>query len=421
MRETLEAAAKGTRVTSVDGSGAAADRSESRAESRPLKILYHHRTQSRDGQFVHIQELISALQELGHEVRVVEPRHGGATQFGGEPKAARAVKKYIPGHLYELLELVYNVPELVRLLAAGRAFKPDVLYERANIYTLSGLLAAKLLGLRYFLEVNSPLADERGKFGKLRFPRLAAQTERACWRAADIVFPVTQVLSALVQAAGVRRERIVVVPNGVDLRKFTSGDDRAMRRRLSLEGKLVLGFTGFVREWHRANAVIDLLAGPELPANSHFLIVGDGPAKDALYEQARRLNVADRLTITGIVPRDQVARYIECFDIALQPNVVSYASPLKLLEYMALARAIIAPDSANIRELLVHGHNALLVAPDHGTAYADAVKRLAGDAALRAALGAAARQTIFERRLTWDQNARTVAALACASPVRSSS
>jgi glycosyltransferase involved in cell wall biosynthesis len=314
-----------------------------------------------------------------------------------------------------LLELAYSLPEFMRLAAACRAHRPDALYQRANLYMVSGLACARLFGLPYLLEVNAPLTEERGRFGNLRLPALAWLTERAAWRAARHVLPVTDVLARTIERAGVPRGRITVIPNGVDLARFGPGEAVALRRQLSLEGKLVLGFVGFVREWHRADAIVDLLAGPDLPPNSHFLIVGDGPVKASLQDQARRLGVLDRLTITGVVPREVVADYIRCFDIALQPHVVAYASPLKLLEYMALARAVVAPATDNIRELLVHEANALLVAPDDTAAYGAAVCRLARDEALRKRLGAAARFTVLSRNLTWRHNAETVAALAQAA------
>jgi len=380
--------------------------------AQPLKILFSHRTQSQDGQFVHIQELIKALRELGHIVIVVEPRHVKSLKFGGEPRTTRAIKRYLPGFAYELMELAYSVPEFFGLAAAYRAHRPDVLYQRANLYMLSGLMCARLLALPYLLEVNAPLTQERRKFGNLRLPTLAWRVERAAWRAANQVLPVTHVLARIIERAAIPSDRVTVIPNGVDIARFTPRAETTLRQTLSLEGRLVLGFVGFVREWHHADAIVDLLAGPDLPANSHFLIVGDGPVKSALQDQARRLGVLDRLTITGVVPREDVARYIECFDIALQPHVVAYASPLKLLEYMALARAIVAPATENIRELLVHEENALLVAPDDIAAYAVAVSRLANDEALRRNLGAAARETVLSRDLTWRRNAQMVAALA---------
>src|SRR5262249_3154918 len=122
--------------------------------------------------------------------------------------------------------------------------------------------------------------------------------------------------------------------------------------------------------------------------------------------------VAHRVTFAGIVPRDRVAMHVAAFDIALQPRVVPYASPLKLFEYMALGRAIVAPDAPNIREILVSEESALLFDPAAPDGMRRALDRLAGDAELRRRLGAGARRAVVERELTWDGNARRVIALA---------
>ena len=119
-----------------------------RRNERPLRILYNHRTQSRDGQFVHIEELITALRALGHEVVLIEPRHVRDTRLGDESRAGANAKRYIPAPLYEMLELFYSVPEFARLLLACMKARPDLLYQRANLYMVSGMLCARVLGSR---------------------------------------------------------------------------------------------------------------------------------------------------------------------------------------------------------------------------------------------------------------------------------
>src|SRR5262249_27488858 len=99
-------------------------------------------------------------------------------------------------------------------------------------------------------------------------------------------------------------------------------------------------------------------------------------------------------------------------DIALQPEVTPYASPLKLFEYMALGRAIVAPDAENIREILEDKVDGLLFAPGDIEALSDAIRRFASDDELRLRLGSAARRKIKSRNLTWRGNAERVAALA---------
>lgn len=373
-----------------------------------MKILYHHRILSADGQFVHVRELVEALRRGGHEVAVVGP-DVGATDVD-QPPAFRAFRSICPKAIYELLEIGYNLIAMRRLRRAIREARPDIIYERYNLFLFAGLWARWWYRVPLLLEVNAPLAEERGRHGGgLALPRLARWAEARAWRAADGVFTVTRVLAEQIATAGVERERIVVTPNGIDPQRFRSlpGRDEA-KAALGLEGKRVVGFTGFVRPWHGLEAVVDWLAR-EAPADVVLLIVGDGPAIASLGERARRLGVADRLVLAGTVPPDSIPGYLASFDIALQPAVVAYASPLKIVEYMAAGCAILAPDQPNIREVLRTGENALLFEPEN---FDDSLTELICDTALREAIGDAAAQSIFERKLTWTANAAEVARFA---------
>jgi glycosyltransferase involved in cell wall biosynthesis len=277
---------------------------------------------------------------------------------------------------------------------------------------LAGSWLRRRTGLPYLLEVNAPLYEERRRHGGLAMERVARWTEQHAWRRADAVLPVSRALAEIIAAAGVRGERLHVIPNGINTDRFAELPARdAAKASLGLSGKLVLGFAGFVRSWHGLDAVVDLLAGPD-GAGRHLLVVGDGPARGEIESCARALGVANRVTITGVVERDRVPGVLAAFDIALQPAATPYASPLKLFEYMACGCAIVAPAQANVRELLDDGGNALLFPPGDLPAMARAIDRLACDPALRGRLAAAARATLGERRLTWKENARRVMAIA---------
>ena len=289
--------------------------------------------------------------------------------------------------------------------------RPDAFYQRANLYMLSGTWLTNLFRLPYLLEVNAPLAQERGKFGGLAWPSLAAWTERTMWRNATVVLPVTKVLSRYVIAAGVPDTQIAVTPNGVDTSRFAPINTEAAKLSLGLKAPLVLGFVGYVREWHGLEQVVDLVAKDSALANAHLLIVGDGPARIPLEERARAAGVLDRVTVTGVVPHEKLPGYVSAFDVALQPEVTSYASPLKLFEYMAMARAIVAPATENILEVLEDGVDSMLFPQGDMIAFAATVARLATDAPLRAKLGAGAAVKIARRDLTWRGNAIRVASL----------
>ncbi len=370
-----------------------------------MKILYHHRTRSRDGQSVHIDEMIAALEQEGVAVVIVQPQREDAL------KPARK-KQVIPKLLYELLEFFYSGLEFLKLAAAILRQRPDAIYERANIYMLSGVWAARLFSLPLLLEVNAPLAQERGKFDGLAMPAFARWTEEMAWRNATYVLPVTAVLGADVQKAGVPPSRIVVTSNGANTRDFRLVDapSRPCLPKTFQSGP-VLGFVGYVRAWHGLPQVVDLLAQDAELGQANLLVVGDGPARNDLEARAARLGVANRVQVCGVVERDALAGYVSTFDIALQPEVTAYASPLKLFEYMALGRAIIAPDAPNIGEILTHGVDALLFEPNNPQSLASAIRKLVADSGLRARLGAAAAEKILREDITWARNARRAISL----------
>jgi glycosyltransferase involved in cell wall biosynthesis len=380
-----------------------------------LRILYHHRTAALDGMSVHIEQLVSALRARGHDVRVVGPgsaSHEAARRGKGLEKFADRLRALLPAAIFELLELAYNIPAYRRLAREAAAFRPDVLYERNNLFLLAGLRLKRKLSLPMLLEINAPLAAERAKFGNLALKRLAARCEKAVWSGADIALPVTRVLADMVaQERG--PQGIHVIPNGADLSAMPDPQKvAALRTRLGLQDKVVLGFVGFVRPWHGLEWAIHAL--PRLADNVHLLVVGDGPAQAALQDDAARLSVAHRVHFAGRIAHDDVSSFVQNFDIALQTRAVGYCSPLKLFEYMALGRAIIAPDQPNLREVLRPEVDALLFNPDDEASFFAALARLSADPELRARLGSAARRSVEETPFTWTENARRVEELAAA-------
>ncbi|WP_436015739.1 glycosyltransferase family 4 protein [Phenylobacterium sp. LjRoot219] len=380
---------------------------------RRLRILYSHRILSKDGQGVHLDAMVAALRAAGHEVLVVGPAAYDRTSLGGESRFLNLLRRWMPAVVMELAELAYSAPAYWRLARAADAFRPDVIYERYNLFYVAGALLARRRGLPLLVEVNAPLADERARFNNLRLRRLARWSEAFVWRAASHVLPVTEVLAEHVAAAGVSPERIVVVPNGIDPEEFPEppiDPPPAAKKQ-----ELVLGFVGFVRPWHGVDAVVRAIAAWRGLPRLSLVVVGEGSARPELERLAAELGVTERVRFTGLAERHAIPGLIGDFDIALQPAAVPYASPLKVLEYMAAGRAIVAPDQPNLRELLEDGRTALLFDPARqpaGEAMWEAVLRLVQDSALRARLGAAAQAEIVARDMTWAGNARRIVDLA---------
>ena len=375
-----------------------------------MKILYSHRTKSADGQYVHIRELTDALSARGHSLFLAGPEGAGAR--ADKNLNASDSKKMItmPRALYEVAELAYSLVGYRQLRAQFNAHQPDILYERYNLYYHAGAWLKARTGIPLIMEVNAPLAEERARHGDLSLTSIAQKSQQSIWRAADMVLPVTNVLADHVRALGVPAEKISIIQNGVGDGFLNAVNDQFVRRQFGLGERTILGFTGFVRDWHGVDRVLRYI-GENRDKNIHLLLVGDGPARADLEALAAQLGIAHMLTITGVVQRDEMPAYVAAFDIALQPASVAYASPLKLFEYMGLARAIIAPKQANIEEVLTHGTDAYLFDTAVEGAFEGALNFLVEDTQARQRMGQAARASLDRQGLTWARNAARVEAI----------
>ncbi len=372
-----------------------------------MRILYHHRIASKDGQYVHVEELTNALKDAGHELLFVCPEFADKAEFGNEGGIATRLKQRLPKALYEILELAYSLLIAVKLIRAIIQFKPDFIYERYNLYQPMGVIIARLFRLPILQEVNAPLAQERQRYSGLALPKFAKAVENFTWRWSSKVLPVTDVLADHVRAAGVPEHRIAVVPNGINNKVLKKLDQRA-----SNPGKerINIGFVGFIHPWHGLDKALDAIA--ELnDKRIHFMCVGEGDIRPELEHQARNLGIAEQVTFTGLVSRDQIFDYVAQFDITLQPSVTEYASPLKLFEYLAAGTLVIAPDMPNIREILDDA-SALLFDPQDPSGFVKQLMHAMRNFEELAPMRERARQLIDVKSLTWQDNAQRVVSMA---------
>ncbi len=385
-----------------------------------MRILYHHRTMAEDAQGIHIAEMVRAFRRAGHEVQVLAlVREGGREQKGEVPRLAR-IKERIPGFVYEVAEMGYTLYGAVRLLRAIRRFRPDFIYERYALYNAAGVLAGRLSGTPVVEEVNAPLALERARYGGLAFPGAARWFERTVCRWATRVVAVSGVLRRILVEEGVPGDRIVVIPNGVRpeaLEEPTTNP--GARESLGIaHDALVLGFVGWFRSWHALDRLVEVFHERELAARGCcLLLVGGGPAYGDVAERARALGLLGRsVFLTGPVPRERVHGWIRAFDVALQPNVTEYASPMKIFEYLSLAKPVVAPDQDNIREILTDGVDSWMFRAGDLDAMGAVLREVSLDRAEVRRRGAEARRTIRRRSYLWEKNVdRTLEALAGAA------
>ena len=372
-------------------------------------LIYHHRTQATDAQGIHIQEICKAFNRLGWQVNKVALVDDEAVGKESREGAGFRFVAILPAFLYEFLELGYNLVGIWRLWMAVRVSKPRFIYERYSIFNVTGAIVSMMTGVPLILEVNAPLAREKKEFGTLFLQRFAQQLETWVINRSFRTIAVTSVLRSMLIEKGAIPNKVVVVPNGVNLEDFHHSTPAVVD---SEDSPLTIGFVGWFRSWHGLKELIEALAADYLKTGSlRLLLVGDGPARGDIEKTIARLGVGGGVEITGAVTREEVIRYLSEIDVALQPASTEYASPMKLIEYMAAGKAIVAVDQENIRELLEHEKNALLFPSGDWNDLKNQIGVLCDNKSLVNRLGLSAREEVRRRPLTWDENARRVLGL----------
>jgi glycosyltransferase involved in cell wall biosynthesis len=318
----------------------------------------------------------------------------------------------------ELRSLFYNHSFAERALDELRARSVEFIYERYAAFSWAGIRLARALGIRHLLEVNAPLALEHQKRRGLELVHLARDAERQIWLETDHVLVVSKELQDVVVSSGVPAERVSVLPNAVDPHRFSPERTQAvpaLRGRYGLDGKRVIGFVGTLKPWHGVHTLIDAFRDLHRAVpRTHLLLVGDGPERQALERRVGDLGLGEAVSFTGNVAPDEVPDFIAAMDIAVAPYVPSenfYYSPLKIFEYMSMAKPVVAGNIGQVSELLSHDDTGMLYEPGRIDQLAHALARLANDPALCEHVGRRARAFIL-REHSWERNAERLVALA---------
>ncbi len=378
-----------------------------------MHILYHFRTKGTGAEGVHIAGIATAFEKLGHRVVFSSPggndprQTAGGSPFGHESGGLLA---RLPGVLFELLEIAYNFFALARhrrLLARERF---DLIYERHAFFLCSTAWLAQRRGLPLVVEVNELAGDERVRATPWLLP-LARWADRFTFSRAALIVVVSPHLQRRIVALGIAPEKILVLPNAVsEDTPGTPANGGAVRAHHGCEQALVIGFVGWFVAWHRLDALLAQFAAlTATHPTLRLLLVGEGPLEAAFREQAARLGVAERVVITGSVPHAAVPAHIAAMDIAVVPHSNAYRSPIKLFEFMAQARAIVAPRTEPIALVLRHEENGLLFEPGDFEALGREIARLLSNPTLRTRLGSRALADLTGKH-TWIRNAQTVLA-----------
>lgn len=362
----------------------------------------------------HVRGFVRALAGLDHEVLVVAPPSGRPTglevpvaHLPGPALAEAVLPRVAPRLGRALAHLWNNVAVEQALEDVLAAWQPDLVYERASPFGVAGGIVSARHGLPHVLEVNAPLAWEGARYRRQALTEAAGELDRAAYEAATLVVAVSAELADILAELGVPPGKIAVVPNGVDLERFVPDGEA---ERPGRPGTVVVGFVGSLKPWHGVDELVDAFRRLAADERYHLLVVGDGPRAVVVDAAAREL--PGRVTRRAGVAHDEVPRLLRGMDVAVAPYPPLerfYYSPLKVLEYMAAGRAIVASALGQVRDLITDGETGVLVPPGDVDALVRAVAELGDDAGRRGALGRAA-AAVAGRDHGWTDRATRVLA-----------
>lgn len=300
-----------------------------------------------------------------------------------------------------------------------RHVRPAILHAhsgyRGGDHALVALALRERFGIPVVYEVrglfeaawstNSALAER----SELYALRLAQETR--ILREVDGVIAISGALADELASRGIPRDRITIVPNGIDAVALGApARDPVLRRSLGLDGRFVVGYLGNLDHWREGidvliSALAQLRAGGR--RDVALLVVGDGTRRGALEAHARRMRVADTVRFTGRVPHESVAQYYVQMDLFANPRVDERAArlitPLKPFEAMALNVPVLVSDLPALAEIVDPPNRGAVAPPGDAAALAAVITDLADDPERRRDMAETARDWVRRER-TWTAN-----------------
>lgn len=319
---------------------------------------------------IQIIKMCEAFAMLGHEVTLVVPRR--PNKIKTDPFTYYDVKRSFAIKKLPCLDLMPGSPSrfvfwtrLISFFISSKIYllfkKHDILYSREQ---LSGL---------FFKDINLEIHE---------LPEIIKPLHKKIWQRAKSLVVLTNFIKAKLIENNIAENKIIIVSDGVDIIEFdlaTSQTEARMITNLPLDKKIILYAGSFYL--HNWKGVDILLEAAKYLSDYYFVLVGGEVEEIKKIQQ--RYQLKNLILITHQSYR-QVPYYLKAADILVLPNKKGdknsefYTSPMKLFEYMASRRPIVASDLPSVREILSE-QNAILVRPSDPASLVGGIKKILSD------------------------------------------
>ncbi len=319
----------------------------------------------RRGDAIHTRELARALAELGHTINLVSSS-GNGVQLGG-------VRHY-------RLTSASDWSHVRFCSRLARTLQADVIYERRTSPKIACTVGF-LTGVPFVLEINGSEQEVQMQGRNLRPVRKWLRTPMYR-KAARIVTVTSPLASELRRSYRLNPEKISVVGNGVDPNQFRPMPRDQARSQLGLPPNPLITFVGNIAPWQGLRVLLEALVRLQSDhPDVRLAIIGDGPMRGTLETASRTLGLGTTVSFLGAVEHEIVPLYIGASDVCVVTSTRAMnervgRSPIKLYEYMASGRVVVASDVPGVHEVLEKSQGGLLVPPDSPEALTRAISWL---------------------------------------------
>jgi len=376
------------------------------------------------GPQLHIEAVIKGLQKLGHQVRTVSyqqeklgwsdnlhewfPPQWGYTQakpYRFLESATRRLQAELHLPFISMFDSLRYADACYHLLHGY-----DILFERHGYLGYGGIIAARRLGIPIVIELNGNIVKEIDEMNVKMSPlqrRVGKWITYRTLQAANHIVVVSAALKQIVMApSGIPSEKISVVVNGTNVELFAqSFAPDKVRSQYEIGPGPIVAFVGTFLPWHGLDLLISSFGQvQERSPQAQLVLIGDGPGRSAANAQIEAMGLQNKVKLLGRLPQAEVAAVLSVADLAVAPYPFLHSdiigTPLKLIEYMAAGKAIVA-STAPIHEIITDGVTGLRVAPANVEALADGIVRVLENDVLRTELSQHARQ--HAQQYSWSQ------------------
>ena len=342
-----------------------------------MKILHTENSIGWGGQEIRILTEAAGMIGRGHEVHLIAPRESRIFEEAparGVPVTALPIaKKRLAGVLAMRAWLKTNPVDVINTHSST-----DSWLAALACATLRGAPTAPVPSIVRTRHVSAPVSTN-------------AATRWLYTRAASAIVTTGEALKQqLVRDNGFPGERIVSIPTGIDLTRFapvaSAAQQRAMRARLKLpQDQRIIGIVATLRSWKGHRYLIEAFAALKR-ADTHLLIVGEGPQREALEQLVAQFGIGAQVTLAG--NQTDVVPWLQCIDVFALPSYANEGVPQAILQAFACGLPVVTTEAGAIPEVARDGATGLIVKMQDAAALAQGLARLLDDAALRVRLGA---------------------------------